>query len=101
MNWIDAEKQVPDSERDVLIAQRVQGAFCSVINYTLGAYIPPFTLSADEYLDDRCGISPEYDSNNNAWIPEGWYITTDYVNGFKKAENVIYWMDFPKLPGEN
>lgn len=96
--WIDARKEIPKDDHEVLIFH--EEGFHDYYR-SIAIYVREFTYLAKEFVDiDSCG-DLDYDDAGVPWLPEGWYYHTGYADDqLKRASRVRYWTEFPELPTE-
>lgn len=98
--WISAEEQKPKSEQRVFVHYKNE---CDKDRTEIAQYIAPFTVKANEFLQDDYDHScSEYnEADDEFYVVEGWWESSwEADTNWKISREIDYWMPLPKFSRE-
>jgi hypothetical protein len=98
-NWIKTIDRLPNNDKRVLIVYMYLG----YRQISIGFYVPPKTLNAEDYFDDDIAFSEcsEFDEKNDKyWVKEGWFVEIPEFEGtvLLDRKDITHWQILPELP---
>lgn len=93
--WTSVEEEKPASEQRVFVHYKNE---CDKDRTEIAQYIAPFTVKADEFLEDDYDHScSEYnEADDEFYVVEGWWESSwEADTNWKISREIDYWMPLP------